>query len=217
MPRPAQERLDALYRQLQDEPSHGPGEFRYPRARARKVAEVPPGETVDGILGGAAPGGGTLISRTWGWLVGANVVNTRTTVVSPGFTTPLMLYELIYSWPETATNQGGLTVLYSSDNSGAQTGGSVTPKPSGTPVLQRGDARSTTIVDADDIPEHLPMVGIGATAGMPVHLHPRFIVDSGGTVYFKVSFRNTNGSDNRVRGVLVIYEAGSVAELLAIG
>jgi len=217
VPRPPQSALDALFRQLQDEPSHGPGGFRYPRARARKVAEVPPGQDVEGIIGGQAPGGGGLISRTWGWLVGTSLLNARTTVVSPGFTTPLMLYQAHWNWPQPGSGQGGLSILYSSDNSGEQTAGSVTPRPSGTPVFQTADFRSNTVSEFDDIPEHMPMVGEGGATTLPVVLTPRYIVESGGTVYFKVTLRSSVAGDMRVRGVLIIYEAPTVAQLLAIG
>ncbi len=217
MTRPSETLLDAYRRQLQDEPSHGPGTFRYPRARSRKVADVPPGEVVEGIIGGETPGGAGLVSRVWGWLLQTAGANTRSTVVSPGFTTPCMLYQVNYNWPQAASGAGALSLFYGTDNSGGQVGGAVANKPSGTQILQPASFAAPALTETDTISEHIPIVGEGGTVTQPTLLTPRYIIESGGRVFFKVSLGGAAAADTRVRGVLTIYEAGSVAELVALG
>lgn len=216
MPRPPQSKLDALFRQLQDEPSHGPTSARYPRPRARKPGDIPTGAAIADFLNGAPPGGAALVSRIWGWMLQTNAANTRSTVVSPGFTTPCMLYQVNHNLPQPITGANGLSLYYGTDNGGAQTGGASTNRPSGTPILQPAGFAASGLTDGDNISEHIPLVGEGGTVTIATHIPTRYVVESGGRVFFKVSLGGSSAADTRVRGLLVVLEAPTVEALLAV-
>jgi len=217
VPRPAQLKLDALYRQLQDEPSHGPGTFKYPRARARKPGDIPSAAAVEDFINGAPPGGAALVSRVWGWLLQTTAANTRSTAVSPGFATPCMLYQIQYNWPQAGSGAQGLSFFYGTDAGGAQVGGASTNKPTGTPILERDGFAASVLTENDNIPEHLPLVGEGGTVTIGNVITPRYIVDAGGRVFFKASLGGASAADTRCRGVFVILEAPTVAALADVG
>lgn len=149
-------------------------------------------------------------ARVWPFLVGTSGA-ARTTVVSPPMQTPCMVWELSASLVQAGSGAGGLSLLYSTDDSGEQTAGAVA-KPSGTPVFEPIDFRSNVVAEVDEIPEHISTVGEGGTAAIPIRLEMKKIIDVPGPIFFKVSLRSGSG-EVRTRGILTIFEASSLDQL----
>jgi len=146
----------------------------------------------------------------WPWLVGVNA-GTRTTVVSSPISTPCCIWQIFASFGQPASGAGGLSLLYSTDDSGEQTSGPVV-KPSGTPIFDPIDFRSSTVTEADEIPEHLPMVGEGGTVSLPFVITPKYIIDVAGPIFLKWTLRGGPG-EIRIRGMVMIFEASSLDQL----
>jgi len=149
-------------------------------------------------------------ARIWPWLLGTSGA-ARTTVVSQAFNTPCVIFELISNWPQLGSGGGGLSLLYSTDNAGEVTAGAVV-KPSGTPVFEPIDFRSNVVTEADEIPEHIPMVGEGGTVTLPFRLTPKFLIEVAGPIFLKLSLRSSAG-EVRVRGIITVFEGTSLEQL----
>jgi hypothetical protein len=150
-------------------------------------------------------------ARLWSWLIGCTGPLQRTTIISPAIQTPCVVWEINTNWPQGPSGAGGLSLLYSTDDAGAQTNGPAT-KPSGTPVFEPDGFRSAVVVEADTIPEHLPMVGEGGTVSLPLRIQFRKLIEVAGPVFFKLSLQAGAG-EVRIRGVLVFLEGDSVEQL----
>lgn len=150
-------------------------------------------------------------SRVWGFLIGCTGPNQRTTIVSQAFQTPCVIWEMNVNWPQAGSGGGGLSLLYSTDNSGAQTNGPAA-KPSGTPVFDQAGFRSAAVSEVDTIPEHLSMIGEGGTVTIPLHMVMKYIIDTSGPIYLKLSLQAGAG-EIRTRGAVLVFEGASLEQL----
>jgi len=163
------------------------------------------------FTGGALAGSTSLPrARVWPWFVGSSGA-ARTTVVSPAFQTPLVVWEISSQWVQAGSGAGNIAILYSTDDSGLQGAGPVA-KPSGTPIMEPLAFRSNVVTNADEVPEGWTVVGEGGTVAVPFRLEPKLIVDVAGPIFFKVTLR-TSAGEVRTRGFLTIFEGASLEQL----
>jgi len=216
MPRPPQSALDALYRQLQDEPSHGPGTFVYPRPRARKLAGIAAADLADGVLNGAGPAGAEGVrTKLWSYFCDPSAANTRTTVVSPPFVGPLLIHEMVMRYGGAVGAAGGMSLWYSTEGGGGATNVAPTVLPTGTKLFETASARSGGTVDGEEVPEHIVYVA-PSDAALTLHAKPRLLIPVFDRVFLKISMRSSGTGGNHTRGWLGIYEGTSLAQLLML-
>jgi len=154
------------------------------------------------------------VARTWAWYLGCAAANARTTVISPRFSTPLLIWQFAFNWAQAASGQGGLSFFYSGDDAGGQTQGPIANKPPGTPILEPVSFRSSATSESDNVPEHFSMITEGGTVTLPAVVNMKKLVNVSGGVHLKVSLATNAALDTRVRGYVVVFEAASEEELL---
>jgi hypothetical protein len=151
-------------------------------------------------------------ARPWSFLLEA-AVNLRSTVVSPPFTGPGMVFEIMYRQAGGATNIGGWALIWAADNGGAQTNGPMTPPPTGTPIFHPA-SQAGGPQDFDQIPEHIIQVATGTDPTAPVVIRPRFVVNTPDRWFLKSTIRGPTAAGTfHVRGVITVVEASSMEEL----
>lgn len=202
MPRPGQPELDRLYRQLQDEPTHGPGTFRYPRGRPRKAEDVPLGQDVPSTLADPTLLGGVVAPNIWHWVITTTAGGTRTTLQSPPLVGPGTLEEFAAQWSTANNPAGGMSLYYTEDGSGTIYNGSqIAPRP--------GQLIFETWGDGDPIHRATPFLtdGIGLSAlfaglNQPIVTRCFFPIPLSGRFFFKLCIQAGGANDN-ARGWLV--------------
>jgi hypothetical protein len=181
-----------------------PVELHYPSSTPDRGTSTP---FAGGLAAPAFPR-----ARVWPWLIGSSA-NLRTTIVSQSFQTPCMIWEIQSMFVQAGSGAGGVSMFYSTDDSGAQTAGAAANRPTGTPVFDPISFRSNVVADGDTIPEHWAGVGEGGTVSMPFVINPRKIIDQAGPVFLKLSVLAAAG-EIRTRGFVVVFEAADVDTLL---
>jgi len=162
----------------------------------------------------APPSGGISLprARLWPWLLGCTGPNQRTTVISGPFQTPCIVWEIVSNWPQAPSGAGGLSLFYSTENSGEQTNGPAT-KPSGTPIFEPTSFRSAAVTEVDTAAEHLVMIGEGGTVTLPFRFELKYLIDVSGPVFLKLSLQAGAG-EVRIRGGITVFEGASAEQLL---
>lgn len=168
-----------------------------------------------GSLSVAAGGGGGTAprSRIWSFLI-ETPMNQRSTIVSPPFIAPAMIYEIVWRWVGAANNIGGPSFFWANENGGAVTGGAPTIIPSGNRVLETASVVAATVTETEEVPEHFVQIAPGGDIAIPVLIRPKFIVPTTDRWFLKVSLRGGTAGGAHVRGVVTIVEAATLAELL---
>jgi hypothetical protein len=152
-------------------------------------------------------------ARPWSFAIEAGI-GLRTTVVSPPFTGPGMVYEVAFRYAGAATNLGGFTLVWSNDDGGAQTNGPATTIPTGTRIFHPASIRLPGATDLDEIPEHIVEVAPGADPTQKIVLPVRHIVNTPDRWFLKASVRGPLAAGTfHVTGTIVVVEASSLEEL----
>lgn len=173
----------------------------------RSEPQVSVAQALSGNLGSIA------VARPWSFAVEA-APGLRTTAVSPPFTGPGMVLEIMYRQAGAATNIGGFGLLWAADEGGAQTNGPLTPLPNGQRIFHPASIRMAGATDLDELPEHIIEIAPGADPNAPVVLRPRFVVNTSDRWFLKATTRGPLAAGTfHVRGVVTVVEASNLDEL----
>jgi hypothetical protein len=183
---------------------------RYPMPRLDRRR---PGEGADlggGLLDGAAPV--PARSRLWPYFLFADP-NLRSTAVSVAFHGPALLYHFGYTLGNPPNSEGGLSLLWSEEETGAQTNGAMSPAPSGTQVFARPGFRQAGTNDPDEVLGHIPVLPMPGLAHRPIPL--RYLISSRNNFFLKVSLRGILAGQINVNGEVLVLEGDEVDDLLS--
>lgn len=188
-----------------------PGIRLYP-APVRKHGPLTEAEVAAGVheLVEIRPRG--LVSRVWPFFLDVSAANLRTTVVSPRFTAPAMIYEMHVQWSVASLLGSALSLLWSEDDQGGVTDGAETLVPSGASVLEQISARRTTALPTSSIPGFFMMLNDLAAGRTTARLH--YLIDAATPFHLKLSLSSpTGGGQDSSRGYVTVLQAQSFAEL----
>lgn len=215
MPRPAQASLDRLFRQLQDEPSHGPGGFRFPKPRPRKPEDVPLGQPIPAVLGGPGGVGGAIPFRHfWPFYAAANAGNLRSTCVSPVYTGPLLVENLYMGYGRISGDGAGISLSYKLGSATQVRDAASTSLPGGVQLWDRVSYLSAFQTDGDEIAGNLPNAYSGAYIHTPVSIPMGLRVDEQGPIVLILSIRSGPGTACDMSGAVQLSERVDFAAAL---
>lgn len=180
-------------------------------ARRRKRGALTPQDIEQGAVEIPDVGGVEIGTRFWPIHV-STAAATRTTIVSPGFTAPAM----IYAYHLEFGNPGGeaeAALIWSTEDGGEVQDGAETLVPSGTKVFEPIGYRVSGTTFTGSIREAWSLrAGISHAVAAPI----RYIVRHQGLFFLKFTMRGGVASPISSRGEFVIIEAASFEKLLAV-
>lgn len=183
-----------------------------PRALDARPARYDPIVSLAAAAAGGAGGGTFPRARIWPWYIDA-ALNTRTTRISPAFTGPAMILELMFRYPS-ANNIRNWALYWATDDGGALTGGNPAIIPNGTPIFEQHTFSSAAgATDPDEIAESFISSSIVADTTFPVVLRPRFLIQTTDRFFLKVTVGGGTAAGGTFRGSVTVVEAPSLDDL----
>lgn len=153
-------------------------------------------------------------TRVWPYYILCQGANSRTTIVSAPFTGPIMVYELKFRYGGGAASSGGLSLFWSTSEGGQLTNGPTSTKPGGTPIFDPASVISTAESDTDTIAEHIPNLNADPAVDQTPLMRPRYIIDKNDRIFLKLSGQSSTTGSQHYRGWVVVFEGGSVQDLI---
>ena len=172
----------------------------YPSTRERTVDATVPVASI-------SPTGATPLSiRTWPWRAGANVVNARTTVVSPSFQGPAIIRDILFVDSTANTPGVGWALYWSTDSGGAGQNLAGNIRPTGTPILEPISFLTPALTDPDEIREHWDGTQAGITVVTVERLELRKYISQQGSFFLKLTVRNGGAGTIDLKGSVTVVE-----------
>lgn len=149
-------------------------------------------------------------TRIWPYAI-ENTINARSTAVSPAFPAPGMIYEFMIDWHSPGGIVGAMSLLWSTEGSGAVTNGAETTIPSGDSVLLPTGYQMPG-ANNNAFNAFFAVFNDAVTAKTPAAL--RYIVPTTSPWYLKISVSSpVGGGPNSPRGYVVIVSAATFDDL----
>jgi len=180
-------------------------------ARRRKRGALSPADVAEGAVEIPDVGGVDIGTRFWPVHV-STAAATRTTVVSPGFTAPAMIYAYHLEFGNPA-GEAEASLHWSTEGDGEVQDGLQTAVPSGTAVFQPIGYRVSGTVFTGSVRESWSLrAGIAHAIAAPI----RYMVRHQGLFFLKFSMRGGAASPISARGEFIVIEAATFDKLLQI-
>jgi len=180
-------------------------------ARRRKRGALTPEDVAEGVVAIPDVGGVAIGTRFWPIHV-STAAATRTTIVSPAFTAPAMIYAYHLEFGNPA-GEAEAALIWSPEGGGEVQDGAETLVPSGTKVFEPIGYRVTGTTFTGSIREAWSLrAGISHAMAAPI----RYIVRHQGQFFLKFTMRGGAASPISSRGEFIVLEAATYAELVAV-
>jgi len=156
--------------------------------------------------------GTALVTRTWPYHLSINA-NTRSTLISPQFSGPALIRRFRASTGNSASPEGGVGLIWATDNGGQQASGAGASIPSGTPIFESISLASGGSLSGDELAQVFSEQISGQTESI-TDIPVNYIIPFNGPFYLKITGRAFAGGGYDVKGFVTILQGPTTDELL---